>query len=156
MPNGAAPFPTVETAVLVLVRDGQLLAVYNEPWGAFTLPMTKRRQEPGPTPDAEPQLEAADSTAVRVVAETLGRPLGENERPERVKLDLQPYRQSDRDGQWKRYTHSVFVLRTQEEPRPVDGAAWIWLDPKDAPKLSPVSPTLQDIVSHLQGSGFSW
>src|SRR5437868_6979168 len=40
----ANPLPAVDVAVTVIARGALLLAVYNPSWGAFTLPMTKRRQ----------------------------------------------------------------------------------------------------------------
>ena len=36
-------FPEVDVAVALIVRRERILTTYNPRWGAFTLPMSKRR-----------------------------------------------------------------------------------------------------------------
>ena len=60
--------PCVEVSVVLLVRDGLVLADYNPRWSAFTLPMSKLRDRPGAHPGAPARREEPQAAAVRAGA----------------------------------------------------------------------------------------
>jgi len=65
-----ALLPVVETAAVLIVRDGAILVVLNDRWGAFTLPMTKRRSWAAPNvKDTGERVEEWEDAAVRVAAD---------------------------------------------------------------------------------------
>lgn len=153
-----SPFPEVHVAVALVVRDGRLLVIWNPSWSCFTLPMTKvrRRFRVDGSPDAD--SETARVAAIRAAAEAVGRPLEPSLLPAAAeKLELQPYNhRSGRDGQWKRYTREVFAFRVHDVTSPHGGAAHAWLTPDEARTLQPISPTVEEIVNHLDAKRFDW
>lgn len=139
------PFEAIEVAVVLISNGaGQYLAVYNAGWGAFSLPMTKRRSLPGPNPNDPPVPEAIERTAVRAAAEVLGRPLPPGGQPTRLADEIPPWNQSDRNGKWKRYTYVVFALQT-----PTAMAEGVWLTPAEFADHEPVSPTARTILERV-------
>ncbi|MFO7904260.1 MAG: hypothetical protein ACQESR_11030 [Planctomycetota bacterium] len=67
--------PTVETVAVIICGEERILLIFNEQWGAFTLPMTKLRHWQDPNiPPAHRDESPIDATA-RAVAECLGRTL---------------------------------------------------------------------------------
>jgi hypothetical protein len=136
-------------AVTLLVQGGNLLAVYNPKWSAFTLPMTKRRQWRDPEFPQVREEEWVDAAA-RAVAEWLGRTI--TVAPVVVD-DLGGFAQGDRDGVWKRYNFHVFRVALPAGAAPVAGAVWEWLTPAQMldPNRRPISPTARYVVQELQG-----
>lgn len=155
---GERQFPEVDVAVAVLVRDGRVLAVYNDRWGGFTLPMTKRREPPqDPNVQAAPAPKQAVwlSDAVRAQAEWLGRTcvLAPKEYlAPKFLLDIPDYQQSDRDGCWKRYTFQVFGTLLPHDVEPVPGKVREWLSPDDFVDRNrvPITNTARHIMAKLR------
>lgn len=151
-------FPEVDVAVAVLVRDGRILAVYNERWGGFTLPMTKRRETPqdpnvkaGPAPKEEVWL----SDAARAQAEWLGRTCvlaPQDFLAPKLLLQIPNYQQSDRDGVWKRYSFQVFGAFLPHDIEPVPGKIREWLSPEDFVDCNrmPITDTARHIIAQLR------
>ena len=61
------PIPIVEVAVTVFCQPGLVLTVYNDKWGSFTLPMTKRRRWEDPSLRGGVKTEAWRDAAIRVL-----------------------------------------------------------------------------------------
>ena len=142
-------FPKVEISAVAIVRSGRILAVYNSAWGAFTLPMTKRRVLQDKKIEAVHRDESWEHAAARAVAECLGRTIVD------VKLltRLPGFQQSDRDGAVKEFDVNAFRydLPAGIEPRAELLTEWLtleeWLDPKRAP----ISPTAVNILKQAEG-----
>ena len=143
-------YPLVEVSV-VLIEDakGRLLVDYNEPWSGFTFPMTKVRDLPASSPNSEaPVKETALAAALRAAAEVLGRPLLSDALTQ-LPVELPPYTQSNRDGQWKRYTFHLFTLTMHEPVRPLPHHVANWLTIAELQSLEPMSPTVGRILESL-------
>jgi hypothetical protein len=148
MPN-ELEYPLVDVAVTLIVRGGRILAVYNRPWSAFTVPMTKRRcwQDPSIPPAAreEDWVEAA----ARAAAEWLG---CTSTTPPQFLADIAEWRQGDRDGVWKRYHFQVFKVELKEGDETSAGAICEWLSPDQFldENRRPISPTARHLIKELQ------
>lgn len=143
----ADPFPVVDVAVVLITdpRGERLLADYNPSWGSFTLPMTKVRDLPPAAPGAAPVAESTTHAAARAAAEVFGRPIAP---AALVRLDVEvpPYHQSGRDGEWKRYRYHLFASRCGAEPQPLPGHTAVWLTPAEFADLEPISPIARHIL----------
>ena len=144
--------PIVEVAVNVIFRPGLILTVYNDKWGAFTLPMTKRRRWQDPTRSRGIRNEPWRDAAVRAATELLGRTFAPSELPSLLMKVEKAYQQSDRDGIWKEYRFQVFSMNLHPNERLLDNVTAEWLDPGDIldGKIRPVSETAQFILLQLR------
>jgi len=146
-------WPFVEIATTLVCCGGKILSVYNDRWGAFTLPMSKRRrwQDPRTKEEAE-RVEDWDDAAVRVAAEWLGHTL--TDKP-RLLTDLAEFQQSDRDERWKRYHVQVFQVDAQNEKAVAPNRIVEWLLPDQIvdEERRPISPTARYIISELKLKG---
>jgi len=143
------PYPIVElSAVVICLKDGRVLLDYNDRWGAFTLPMSKRHSLPPAVEHGQPTTESAEMAGMRAASEVLGHPLLKGSLRE-MPLELEPYHQSGSDGQWKRYTFTVFTTTTEELPKPLPGHTAIWIDPKAIEQVDPISPTARLILKNM-------
>jgi hypothetical protein len=142
-------FPLVDVAVALITDGGRILAVYNPKWGAFTLPMTKRRDWHDPAVPASRHAEDWGDAAARAAAEWLGRTCD----PVPLFDDAGEYQQSDRDGTCKRYQFRVFRQAVEGEPGLVPGAIAEWLTPAEFLTRRPVSPTARHVIAALQEAG---
>lgn len=142
-------YPLVEVAV-VLVRDdtGRCLVDFNDAWGSFTFPMTKVREQPAVQPDGPTGREEPQAAACRAVAEVLGRPLPPG-LLQALACEVPPYRQSGRDGEWKRYTFRLFELTAKFDPKPLPGHSAAWLTRAELKRCEPMSPTVRKILDAL-------
>ena len=148
-------FPEVRTAAVVITRGAEFLTIFNPKWGAFTLPMSKRRSWHDPQVQGASREEEPRAAAIRAAAEALGRPFGPDELPRPIELaDLQPFQQSDRDGAWKSYRFDVFgiELAAGEVPAPSGGAAFAWMTLDALRTACPVSPTAIRIVEAVHAA----
>ena len=152
----APPFPRVDVTAVAITRGKAYLTVYNENWGAFTLPMSKPRIRGDASANARPEAEDSSETATRVACEALGRPLPAGGIPRRLELDtLQPYSRSGRDGVWKSYHHEVFRLELAEDaevPGTVGGRPTAWMTLDEMERLKPVSPTAIQIAAAIESA----
>ena len=139
-------FPEVDVAVALIVRDGKILTKYNPKWGAFTLPMTKRRCWKDPSVPVEKREELWADAAGRAAAECTRKTFSIDFEPLE---DVANYRQSDRMGKWQRYHFQIFRIDLHEDPPPMEETEW--LSPADIldPRRRPVSPTARDLVRLL-------
>jgi hypothetical protein len=142
-------FEHVEVAVVVITRGEQILTVFNPRWGAYTLPMTKRRTQHDNRTAARPVTEEWEDTAIRARAEALQ---GTTTGTPRFLFEIPEYQQSDRDGQWKRFHFRVFRFD-------FDGAATVlahlpheWLTREEIldARRRPISKTARDIVAQAR------
>lgn len=151
---GQTNYREVEVAATLITRGQEILAVYNEQWMAFTLPMTKRRTWDDPNIPVAHREEAWIDAAARAAAEWLGRTVtGLTELP--LPPDTEPYHQSDRTGQWTRYTFQVFRLELDPNDEPLPGAVTQWLTREQLLDESrrPISPTLRHVLQALDQAG---
>jgi len=138
----------VEVAAVVIVRDRKILAVFNENWGAFTLPMTKRRmwKDAGARIENEDWAHAASRAAGEWLAKTFTS-------PPVFCVDAPEYEQSDRDGVLKRYWFKVFrfCLDEDEDQELVHGAhaEWLTADQFLEKDRRPISPTAVALLQEL-------
>jgi hypothetical protein len=141
-------FPVVDVAVTLITRGGRVLAVYNPRWGAFTLPMTRRRDWHDPAVAASHHGEDWADAAARAAAEWLGRTCD----PKPLLDDPGGYQQSDRDGAWKRYHFQTFQVALADDPALAPGAVVEWLTPAEllSPTRRPISPTARHLIAQLQ------
>lgn len=143
--------PQINLAVAVLVRDDEVLLVYNDKWGSFSFPMTKMREWYSGKGQLEDGSEKPLDAAIRAAGEALGRPMKPAELPQAPEhLQLEPYdHRSQRDGKWKRYGRTVFVfhLANEQSRPPVHGQAWLKLE--EISTHRPISPTAIEIAGKL-------
>lgn len=102
-------FPNVEVGVALIRLRGKVLLVYNQRWGAFSLPMSKRREREDPNVPNGRSVEEFRSAAARAAAEVLGATIPSF--PAEPVCDLAGYDQSDHDGKYKRYRFQVFEIK---------------------------------------------
>ena len=149
----SALMPITEVVAVVVMKAGHILLAYNEKWGAFTLPMTKRRtwEDPSQKADAVREEEWEDA-ALRAASEWLGsttkaKPEGLGQVPE--------FQQSDRDGKWKRYHTEAFRLVVEDSLDSAPGKSTEWLTVEDIldEDRRPISPTARHVMAELQGRG---
>jgi hypothetical protein len=143
--------PTTDVAV-TLIRNSknEVLLVYSEKWGSYTLPMTKRRQ---PSPgDGESLQEAEDwlDAAARNVVECLGRPAI----PTPVlKTPVPESHFSKREQTTKDYLFHVFEERFREAAAGADRVTaktpHVWATPEQILQrlIRPLSHTAHDLVA---------
>lgn len=143
---------TTDVAV-TLIRNGknEVLLVYSEKWGSYTLPMTKRRQPS--LGDAESAGEAEDwlDAAARNVVECLGRPAI----PVPVlKTPVPESHFSKREQITKNYQFHVFEERFREgaagADRVVAKTPYVWVAPDQILKrlIRPLSHTAHDLIAY--------
>jgi hypothetical protein len=139
-------FPVVNVAVTLIVHDEKILVVWNPRWGAFSLPMSKRREWHDPRVPASHHGEDWLDAGARAAAEYLGQTC----EPELLLDNIDEYQQSDRDGAWKRYHFQVFRISLADQPELVAGAIAEWLTPEEVLNRRPISLTARYLVGKLQ------
>jgi len=143
------PYPLVEVAVVVITdAQGRFLADYNEAWGGFTLPMSSLHDVPARVPVDKPTPESPQNAAIRAAAEVLGRPVSPGALVP-LNIEVAPWNQSGRDGQWKRYQYRLFQLKIDFAPQPLPGHAAVWLTRAELGTLEPISLTVRVILRAL-------
>lgn len=142
--------PLVDVAGVLITSGDKVLAVYNEKWGAFTIPLTKRRswKDPGAEKDQE-RVEDWEDAALRAASEWMGRTT--TQVPEHLG-DVAEFQQSDRDAQWKRYRVQAYRIQLDEDASLPAGkiAEWLTVDELLDEKRRPVSPTARHVVAELR------
>jgi hypothetical protein len=140
----------LDIAAVVVRRGDSVLTVWNDSWGAFTLPMSKRRLLKDPEArEGSERLEDWKEAAVRAAAEALGRTIVKE--PELI-LDMSEFQQSDRDGTWKRYHIQAFELLVDDDTNPSPARVTEWLTPEQIAdeRREPISPTARHIIGELR------
>ena len=144
MANGLSRIDAVAT---VIHREGSLLVVFNEAWGAFTLPMTKLRCWPFGLAGDHEQWELGSHAAMRNVGECLGITTVQCGG---LLADVGDIRQSDRNGKIHHYQFQVYGFPTDRQ-QTAAGVTAHWLTPDEIldPERSPISPTARVLVERL-------
>jgi hypothetical protein len=157
----AMPFPVVEVVAVVITRSGQLLTLFNKRWGAFTLPLTKRRTWTEQPRTDQLTGETWQEAATRAAAEALGQPLPRSHLPRELPdVSVQPFQHSGRERRWKYYSFRVFSLPLGADEladrltvaQPVDGAPVAWLTASQVLSFHPISPTAIRVVEGVLSS----
>lgn len=141
--------PTVEAVAVVIAQGSNILAVFNPRWGAFTLPMSKRKQFLDRTISEAAKPEEWDRAAARVAAEILGRSFTRKEFPKPI-CEIKDFEQSDADGVWKLYTIQVFGLKLSESVKLAPGIVAEWTPAADFKVREPVTHTVRFIIDRLE------
>ena len=146
--------PVVEVSVALITWRRRILSVFNPRWGAFSLPMTKRRQWIAPRAPKSPRTEDWLAAATRAAAEALGRTLSAG-RINGPVLRLNGYTQSDSDGLLKEYHFRVFHIPVDATVELLGGAVTEWLLTAQFadPDRVPISPTARLLVAKLAADG---
>jgi hypothetical protein len=144
--------PTIDVAV-TLIRNSknQVLLVYSQQWGSYTLPMTKRRQPaPGDSESVREEEDWLDAVA-RNVVECLGRPAT----PTPVlKTPVPESHFSKREQVTKDYLFHVFEERFREDAANADRVTaktpHVWATPEQILKrqIRPLSHTAHDLIAY--------
>jgi hypothetical protein len=149
----SALWPLLDVAVALITCGDRILAVYNDRWGAFTLPMTKRRvwEDPKAGKDSA-RTEEWEDAALRAAVEWMGRTT--TQKPEFV-LDFAEFQQSDRDEKWKRYHVQAYQIELGKDVTPPPSRITEWLTAEEFldEKRRPISPTARHVVSELKVNG---
>lgn len=146
------PTPKVDVAVAMITCGKRILAIYNPKWGAFSIPMTKRRKWRDRAVRLGAKEEEWPLAASRAAAEVLGRTLAPEELPLPLHEILE-YRQNDADGVWKLYNLHVFKLPLPKIPASLGlGIDGEWLVADQLQKNVPVSSTVRYLLKELEGS----
>ena len=136
-------FPNANVAVALIVKnDREILWTMNENWGAFALPMTKRRPSPA-------GLEPAQRAAARAAAGVLCVPVCVDDRESTfAELKL-----SGRDGVVRHYVYEIFRVQPHPDFAGVlQRPDLLWLTEEQvfgSGFLPPISPSSADIITHL-------
>lgn len=136
--------PEVEVSVVIIRKGEHMLAVWNNRWGAFTLPMTKRRTSLDRRLK-QVKVEPAERAACRAAAEVLGIAFSKSEAPKRID-HLYDLRQSDATGEVKSYAFEIFLLDVAEACQPCPGVISQWMRPQDFRDKEPVSDSARAIL----------
>ena len=142
----------VEVVATVIVQRGRLLALFNPRWGAFTFPMSRRKQFLDPTVSKAATPEKLERAAARVAAEVLGRSFAPGEFP-RLLCEIKDFEQSDADGIWKLYHIQVFGLTLPSDDKPVPGLITEWFARDDFKKREPVTHTARFLLDRMEEAG---
>lgn len=141
--------PRVEAAVLLIKRGEKALAIHNVKWGAFTLPISRRRSwRDSEFPNAKSRKEEWTAAASRIAAEILGKTFLTTAVPKPL-LELQGFKQSDSDGKWKIYNLHIFELLVEGDVGLAYGINGEWLSARDFKQRQPISPTARYVIDHL-------
>ncbi|MFC1452364.1 hypothetical protein ACFLSJ_03360 [Verrucomicrobiota bacterium] len=144
----------VEVAVSLIAGDAGILAVFNEEWGSFTLPMTKRRTwQPPRVQDSGPEIwEDWSDAALRCFAEALG--VISDQRPTLLKEIEDILQNEEPGGEWRRYRFNVFRFDVEGDPpiRTGTTAHWIAVDDFLDEAQRPISKTARFLVDNLRSS----
>jgi hypothetical protein len=142
-------FESVEVAVTLIVKGSAILAVFNPQWGAYTVPMTKRRSWQDPNTVNGPHLEDWEDAAIRARSEYIP---GTTTDSPRFLLEIPEYQQSDRDGKWKRFRFSVYKMAVPENIASLTGLNCVWLSTDEFldARRRPISKTARDIVNQVK------
>ena len=141
--------PVVEAVAVLLMQGGKILTVFNPRWGAFTLPMSKRKQFRDAVVSEAPRLEEWDRAAARVAAEVLGRSFAREDFPKPL-CEIKDFEQSDADGVWKLYTIQVFALKLSAGDKLAPGIIAEWMSSADLKVREPVTYTARFILNRLE------
>lgn len=145
--------PITEVVAVIVMKAGRLLLVYNANWGAFALPMSKRRTWEDPSQKADAVREEDwEDTALRAASEWLG---GTTRAKPEALGQVPEFQQSDRDGKWKRYHTEAFRLEIEDDLGPAPGKSTEWLVVDDVldEDRRPISPTARHVVAELRARG---
>ena len=144
MPDGVSRIDVVAT---VISCKDSLLLVFNDKWGAFTIPMTKLRHRPLGPQARRTQWELGADAAMRNVGECLGISTGQTAG---LMADVGDIRQSERNGQINHYHFQVYGFQTDRQ-QAAAGVTANWLTPDEIldPTRSPISPTARALVERL-------
>ena len=133
-PDDGDDLPRVDVAAVLIMQEGRILAVFNEKWNCFTLPMTKR------APD-----ESWDAAARRAAREWIPSP-----EETAFLMDLAEFVASRRDEETRRYHVRLYKADLEEDAVPTGpraewwSAQWFVRHGK-----TEVSPTAEHIVQAL-------
>jgi hypothetical protein len=144
--------PTVEAVALLLTQGEKTLAIFNPNWGAFTLPMSKRKQFRDSVVSHAARPEDWGRAAARVAAEVLGRSFAPNEFPKAL-CEIKDFEQSDADGVWKLYTIQVFSLQLEEGTALTPRGVTEWMSVADFKGREPVTHTARFLFDRLSEKG---
>jgi hypothetical protein len=137
----------MDVAVALIKKDGNVLMVFDEQWGAFTLPMTKRRvwkDSAGAAVGVEEWADAAGRAAVEVLGRScLIEPVDFPDNILRTR--------SWRDGRVKDYHYRLFQAIV-DDPTPLPKVTTEWLKPAQVtePRRHPVSETAFVLIEMLR------
>jgi len=140
-------YEKVEVVVNVITKPGLVLTIFNEKWGAFTLPMSKLRKHHDPLNPEDVWIEDRLDAAIRVAGELRGRTFTKGEFPKYLYTTTE-MRQSDRTGEYKLYTFHVFQMDLHPNERLRENLIVEWLE-KDSiltDSVFPISPTAKFIL----------
>lgn len=146
--------PLADIAAVIVSSGGKILTVFNERWGAFTIPMTKVRAWKDPVEKEAPERqEEWMDAAMRAAAEVLGRTVEGNEFE--FLMDVSEFQQSDRDSRWKRYRMKAYGISPTGRVGVPSNAVTQWLTPEEImdENRGPISPTARHAIAELQLQG---
>ncbi|MBM4148397.1 MAG: hypothetical protein FJ224_05085 [Lentisphaerae bacterium] len=147
---GSRLLKMVDLSVALVRRGDEVLTCYNDKWGAFALPMSKRREikDPNARDDAG-RLEDGTDAAFRAAAEWMGQTLVDT--PPMI-MDMAEFQQSDRDSVWKRYHLQVFEFRVEDdyETHPARVVEWLTPDEILDEGRRPISHTTRHVINELR------
>lgn len=134
----------LDVAAVLITQGSKVLLVYNEKWGSFTLPMTKRRVWDDPKIPVAHREESWNTAAARAAAEALGKTVTGLE----FLVDIPKYSQGDREGTWKRYHFQLFKLAVPKSAQLKPGTIGEWLTVEEIVDngRGPISPTAIELV----------
>jgi len=141
--------PNVEVVATLILQERKLLTVYNPRWGAFSFPMSKRKQFTDEASSKAVHREDWKKTAARVAGEVLGRTFRPDEFPQPL-CEIKDYEQSDADGVWKLYTIQVFGLKLPQGAKFAPGVAGEWLPAAELKTREPITRTARFILARLE------
>ncbi|NIY14611.1 MAG: hypothetical protein GWM98_06820 [Nitrospinaceae bacterium] len=148
-----AILPMVDVVASLVIAEGRILHVWNEKWGSFALPTTKRRSWEDPNAvKGSVREEDWEDACIRAAAEALGRTI--TEQPEEIG-EIPEFQQSDRDGAWKRYRLRAYRFEFDSAPEvhPVRIHEWLSVEQVLDDSRRPISPTARHVISELQLKG---
>ena len=144
-------YERVEVAVIVIWKSAMVLTIFNDKWGAFTLPMSKLRKHYDPLNPSEVHIEDRMDAAIRVAGELRGRTFAKNECPKYLKTTTE-MRQSDRTGEFKLYTFHVFEMSMYPDEKLRESLIFEWLQKQEILNntVFPVSSTAKFILEQIK------
>lgn len=138
----------VDGVAVVFRQGGRYLMAYNENWESLSFPSTKRRQFVFEGVFPKPLLEEVEVAAARAAFEVLLRSVDPDELGKPA-FELEDVAQSLRDGEWKLYVFSVYVIDWPAGEIANPDAITEWMTKAEILRRLPVSPTARAIAERL-------
>ncbi len=141
--------PVVDVAAVLILRGDLILVVYNDKWGAFSLPMSKIRPWERALEESQKTTTYGRIAAFRAAYKLLGRIVSEPILPLHV---CESFVQSEHDGTMKNYNFWLFKMPVSGDTQLIKDVKTEWLTAEALldENRGPISSTARRLIAEVQ------